>query len=137
MCVAVRVMCDAVRVMSTKMPSYGIDWCEYMTDERRNQRRVSTSIEVVWEGNSGRYESRTSDLSAGGCFVDTVGTVTMGEDIKFTLLLPAGESIEIVGEVVYSYPPVGFGVQFTNVSEADRQKIRRIIEAAVFQEDQN
>ena len=108
-----------------------------MTDERRNQRRVSTSIEVVWEGHSGRYESRTSDLSAGGCFVDTVGLVSLGENIKFTLLLPAGESIAIVGNVVYSYPPVGFGVQFTNVSEADREKIDRIIEAAASQEDQN
>ena len=108
-----------------------------MTDERRNQRRVSTSIEVVWEGNSGRYESRTSDLSAGGCFVDTVGLVSMGENIKFSLLLPAGDSIEIAGEVVYPCPPMGFGVQFTNVSEADRQKIDRIIKAAAYEEDQN
>jgi Tfp pilus assembly protein PilZ len=106
-----------------------------MTDERRNQERVPTSIEVLWIGNAGKYESRTSDLSLGGCFVDTVGHVELGNIITVTLRLPAGESMEIEGEVVYTYPSMGFGLRFTSVSDSDRRKLEGIIKDAAHRED--
>lgn len=106
-----------------------------MTDERRNERRVPASIEVLWEGSAGKYEARTSDLSAGGCFVDTLGQVTLGQKIIFRLRLPAGEAIDIEGEVVYTYPNMGFGVRFTNVSDSDRKKLDWLIKAAAYRED--
>ncbi len=105
-----------------------------MTDERRNEERVPASIEVLWIGNAGKYESRTSDLSLGGCFVDTVAQVELGDIIALSLQLPAGESIEIEGEVVYTYPSMGFGVRFTNVSDSDRRKLELIIKDAAHQE---
>jgi len=105
-----------------------------MTDERRNQERVPASIEVLWVGNAGKYESRTSDLSLGGCFVDTVAQVELGNIITFSLQLPAGESIDIEGEVVYTYPSMGFGLRFTNVSDSDRRKLEGIIKAAAYPE---
>src|SRR6267142_5751056 len=106
-----------------------------MTDERRDQRRVATSIEVLWDGNAGKCEARTSDLSAGGCFVDTLGQVTLGERIIFRLRLPGGEAIDIEGEVVYDHPSIGFGVRFTNVSESDQKKLESIIKARADTED--
>ena len=105
-----------------------------MTDERRNRERVPASIEVLWAGNAGKNESRTSDLSLGGCFVDTVGHVELGNIITFSLRLPAGEPIEIEGEVVYTYPSIGFGVRFTNVSDSDRRKLEWLIKAAAYRE---
>ena len=105
-----------------------------MTDERRNQGRVSASIEVLWVGNAGKYESRASDLSLGGCFVDTVAQVELGNIITFSLRLPAEESIELEGEVVYTYPSMGFGLRFTNVSDSDRRKLEGIIKAAAYPE---
>jgi hypothetical protein len=105
-----------------------------MTDERRNQERVPASIEVRWVGNAGKNESRTSDLSLGGCFVDTVGQVELGNIVTVTLQLPAGESIEIEGEVVYTYPSMGFGLRFTTVSDSDRTKLEGIIKAAAYRE---
>jgi Tfp pilus assembly protein PilZ len=105
-----------------------------MTDERRNEERVPASIEVLWVGNAGKYESRTSDLSLGGCFVDTVGQVELGNIVTVTLQLPAGESIEIEGEVVYTYPSMGFGLRFTTVSDSDRTKLEGIIKAAAYRE---
>ena len=105
-----------------------------MTDERRNQERVPASIEVRWVGNAGKNETRASDLSLGGCFVDTVGQVKLGEIITFSLRLPAGEPIEIEGQVVYTYPSIGFGVRFTNVSDSDRRKLEWLIKAAAYRE---
>jgi hypothetical protein len=100
-----------------------------VTDERRNSKRVPVLVDVLWEGKTGRHDARTSDLSSGGCFIDTVGHVHEGEIIKFKLLLPGGQWLEVAGEVTYSYPNVGFGVQFRDVSEEDRKRIDWLLKA--------
>ena len=84
-------------------------------------------VEVLWEGNTGRYDARTSDLSLGGCFIDTIGRVTSGERLKFKLRMADEEWIEVEGAVIYAYPNVGFGVQFTNISESDKKKLEKLV----------
>jgi c-di-GMP-binding flagellar brake protein YcgR len=98
-----------------------------MSDERRREKRVPVLVEVLWEGNTGRYNARTSDLSLGGCFIDTIGHATSGERLGFKLRLSDEEWIEVEGTVTYAYPNVGFGVQFTNVSENDRKKLEKLV----------
>ena len=103
-----------------------------MTDERRKLQRVPTLIDVVWEGAAGKYEARTGDISAGGCFLDTIGQVSVGETVNFKLRLPSGEWIALEGKVTYAYPNMGFGVRFTNMSEADRKRLEWLIKAEAY-----
>ena len=98
-----------------------------MSDERRREKRVPVLVEVLWEGNTGRYDARTSDLSLGGCFIDTIGHVTSGERLKFKLRVSDEEWIEVEGTVIYAYPNVGFGVQFMNISEIDKKKLEMLV----------
>jgi uncharacterized protein (TIGR02266 family) len=98
-----------------------------VTDERRNQTRVPLFVEVAWESAAGHYEARTSDVSVGGCFVDSVSRVTEGEVIRFTLQLPEDDSIEVEAIVTYAYPNIGFGVQFTKVSSEALRKLQQLI----------
>lgn len=98
-----------------------------MNVERREHVRVPTSITVRWEGATGRYEVRTTDISMSGCFVDTVGQVRVGELIIFELALAGGESLELRGEVVNVYPNVGFGVRFINVDQANEKRLESLI----------
>lgn len=100
-----------------------------MSDERRRHRRVPALFEVVWEGAAGRYEARTSDLSEGGCFVDTIGQASPGDEIAFRLLLPAGGWLELRGEVTYHCPNAGFGVRFTAVPDEDRRRLAWLVRA--------
>jgi hypothetical protein len=106
-----------------------------MTDERRSQRRVPALIDVVWAGSAGKREARTSDLSTGGCFVDTVGQTEVGEVLDLRLKLPGGEWIDVEGEVTYAYPNIGFGVRFTRVAEADQKKIEWLVKAEAYRQD--
>jgi len=39
--------------------------------------------------------------------------------------------------VVYTYPSMGFGLRFTNVSDSDRRKLEGIIKAAACPEDKH
>jgi uncharacterized protein (TIGR02266 family) len=98
-----------------------------MSDERRKNRRVPLLIEVSWEAKTGKYEARTSDLSTGGCFVDTIAQVNIGEQIHFKLQIPNGDWMELDGEVTYAYPNIGFGLRFFNLSEADQQKLESMV----------
>lgn len=104
-----------------------------MSDERRGQGRVQAYIEVLWEGASGKYEARTGDINTGGCFIDSIGEVRVGEIINFKLRLPSEDWIEVKGTVVYKYPNAGFGVRFLSISsEADRRRLEWLVKAETY-----
>lgn len=86
-------------------------------------------LAVIWEGSTGRYEARTSDISIEGCFIDSMGQVTMGEKIAFSIGLRGKDAIEIQAEVVHAIPNMGFGVRFTDISEADRKRLEWLVRA--------
>jgi len=104
-----------------------------MSDERRTQGRVPAFIEVLWEGASGKYEARTGDIHTGGCFIDSMGEVRVGEIVRFKLRLPSEEWIEVKGVVAYKYPNAGFGVRFLSISsEADRKRLEWLVKAEAY-----
>ncbi len=100
-----------------------------MTDEKRKHERVPVLVEVLWDGGTRRSGARTTDISEGGCFVDTMGHASVGEMIDFKLLLPDGEWITVRGNVVYELPRTGFGVRFTNISDSDRERLKALLKS--------
>ncbi|MFN2510213.1 MAG: PilZ domain-containing protein [Pyrinomonadaceae bacterium] len=104
-----------------------------MSDERRSQGRVPAYIDVLWEGASGKYEARTGDIHTGGCFIDSIGEVGVGETIRFSLRLPNEDWIEVKGVVAYKYPNAGFGVRFLSISsEDDRKRLEWLVKAQAY-----
>lgn len=100
-----------------------------MADERRRHPRVPALFDVAWEGAAGRSEARTADLSAGGCFIDTIVPAAVGEEITFSLRLPAGGWLVLRGVVAYHFPNTGFGVRFTEASAEDRRRLEWLVKA--------
>jgi hypothetical protein len=98
-----------------------------MADKRRDER-VSLPLEARCEGLSGKYTARLSDVSIGGCYVETLALVAVGERIRFEIQLPTGRWLPLHGEVVYHQQNLGFGVRFTELSELDREMLAHIIE---------
>jgi hypothetical protein len=101
-----------------------------MSDERRRDERISLVLDVRWEGLSGRYAARISDISLSGCYVESLGLATVGETIRFEIQLPTGRWMPLRGEVVYHLPNLGFGVQFTGLSIMERNLLAHVIEYA-------
>lgn len=97
-------------------------------DERRSRHRWDVSLDAAWDGKSGNYTARITDLSDGGCYMDSLGDVTMGERLHLKLQLPNGEWLGLTGEVVHHTPPVGFGVRFLDLSDEQLEKLRGFIE---------
>ena len=95
--------------------------------ERRTEQRMEVSLDAVWDGHGNR-PARITDLSEGGCFVDTTGESYIGEQLSFRILLPDGEWLELTGKVAHRHVPVGFGLRFTNLTNEQREQLRSFIE---------
>ena len=81
----------------------------------------------MWDGESGKYAARVTDLSEGGCYVDTLGGTQVGEILNLKLQLPGGEWLELAGEVAHQSPPLGFGLRFGELTDEQIEKIRSLI----------
>ena len=99
-----------------------------MSDERRNAERVPFPLEARWEGQSGRHTARISDISLGGCYIESLGQVTVGESVSFEVQLPTGRWMRLRGTVAYQHSNMAFGVQFNDLSELELNLLSDVIE---------
>jgi hypothetical protein len=99
--------------------------------ERRNSERKRVLLEARWESMSRKHEARVDDVSLGGCFVNTYGAVELDEPVSLQILLPEGVWLNLRGSVVTCQPGVGFGMSFTNLSDAEEVALKELIASAV------
>jgi len=95
--------------------------------DRRTEKRWDVCLDAVWDGKSGNYQARVTDLSEGGCYVDTMGEAHVGEVLVFKLQTPEGEWVELTGEVAHQTPPLGFGLRFINLTDEQHQKLLSLL----------
>ena len=96
--------------------------------EQRAEPRTNICLDANWDGRSGNYYARTTDLSESGCYIDSLGSVTVGEVLGFEIQLPGGEWLYLEGEVMHATPRLGFGVRFIDLDAEEVEKIRGMME---------
>lgn len=99
-------------------------------DERRAKPRLSVSLNAVWDGTQGRHSALVTDLSEGGCYLDTVGEVMTGETVAFRVLLPDEDWLYLEGEVKHHRHGFGFGVQFMDLNDEQHEKLLWLLRLA-------
>jgi hypothetical protein len=100
-----------------------------MANERRGATRLVGPFEGTWDGASGRRDCRITDLSVGGCFIDTLASQPVGARVRIDLTL-RGEAFQVPGEVVYIDRVQGFAVKFLDQDAPDRERLADAIAAA-------
>jgi hypothetical protein len=96
-------------------------------EDRREEIRKELTLDVRWEGGSGRYTARISDLSLGGCYLDTLGQVAVGEIIGLEIKLPSGEWLPLRGTVAFHHPGLGFSICFTFLTDEEQYQLSQLI----------
>jgi hypothetical protein len=87
-------------------------------DERRSDRRYKVRFRVhLTREESKEFEAQVTDLSAGGCFVESEAEVREGDLVKLRLDLPGHGDLTIWGNVVFRVRDTGFGVHFSAFSQ--------------------
>jgi hypothetical protein len=101
-----------------------------MTDkEQRRAWRSELLLDVTYEGAGVRTETRISDISVTGVYIETLARVPVGSNLNLSFTLPDGYVINTAGVVVHCQPQSGIGVEFTSINREDAHHIRRFIRA--------
>jgi hypothetical protein len=94
-------------------------------ERRKHVRHPFTAMaEAVELKSRTRVSGRTSDLSLGGCYVDTTSSFPAGTVMKMRITKEA-RTVELQAVVVYSLVDMGMGVKFTS---ADPEQLRIVQE---------
>ena len=99
-------------------------------DDRRSKPRLNVSLDAMWDAEAGRQSARVTDLSEGGCYLDTVGEVMRGEIVAFRILLPDDNWLYLEGEVKHHRHGFGFGVQFVDLNEEQTDNLLLLLRLA-------
>ena len=95
-------------------------------DERRRFERSRLIIDVFFDGEDLTGVASTQDISPGGLYMNTQAEIPEGAVL--TLRIPLeGHDVVCNGEVVYSNPGRGVGVNFQGLSDEDRAHIERAL----------
>jgi hypothetical protein len=95
-------------------------------DERRHYERTRLIIDVFFDGNDLTGVASTQDISPGGLYMTTKAEIPEGSLLMLRVPL-AGRDLVCNGEVVYSNPGRGVGVNFQGLSEDDRAFLEQAI----------
>jgi hypothetical protein len=98
--------------------------------ENRAQTRFELSLTAYLPGSPSHRQTRISDLSEGGCYVDSIAEVIVGEVLPIRILVPSAEWLELEGAVAYVSQGLGFGLKFLNLDECRSRAIRLLIHRA-------
>ena len=96
--------------------------------DRRKQQRLEVCLDAVLEGVNGHYTARITDVSEGGCYIDSICDSYVGELISFSVQLPDGTGLLLTGLVAHYSPRLGFGVEFTDLKPDQLAKVQWLID---------
>jgi uncharacterized protein (TIGR02266 family) len=98
--------------------------------DRRRAPRIPRLVEVRYQSDSPPMTARLTDISERGIFVDTPNPLPVGSPVTLSFLLtntPGEKPIAMEGNVAWRQETVGMGIEFVQLKEEDRAKIKRFI----------
>jgi c-di-GMP-binding flagellar brake protein YcgR len=98
--------------------------------ERRRYPRIQVHVQVELQSGESiaPFRTKTSDLSLGGCYVETMFALEIGAGVMLTLWLN-DEQIQSAGTVATHHPQVGNGFEFIDMTAEHRLKLTNYITA--------
>jgi len=106
-----------------------------MDPEKRGHIRVKVRvpIELTPEGSEAPLRNETADLSVRGCYIEMLFTLPVSTQVRVSLQVD-GSTILATGKVVTRDQNVGNGIEFTSLTDKDRETLRQFIDGVVAQQ---
>ena len=98
-----------------------------MRHERRAHHRVPTKLAVLWEGLLTDNCALMTDVSPGGCYINSVGRVSLDEQIRVETLPLSRADLHLEGSVAHREWPLGFGLRFANLTDEKVSLISQLV----------
>lgn len=93
--------------------------------------RASWLVEAqVWCRDEEVYwDVRLTDISEGGCFVDTLVPLTEGAPVALKVNDGSGVPLELPGKILYGQPTIGSAIGFDPLTPEQLVRVRKVIAA--------
>jgi PilZ domain len=92
-------------------------------DRRKDARfSVSASAEIVELQTRTRLNGRASDLSSGGCYIDTMTPFPVGASVILTVISEK-HNVHVKANVVYARAGMGMGLAFTEMTAKQKDNL--------------
>lgn len=93
--------------------------------ERRVQTRFpfTASADVYELRSQTRVNGRCSDLSVGGCYIDTLSPFAVGAVVRIRLVRDS-RAFESAAIITYAHTSMGMGLAFTGMKREDQEVLR-------------
>jgi hypothetical protein len=101
-----------------------------MTSERRQHARVVRPFDAQFSGKFSPTRCRISDISLGGCFVQTMAQPAAGESVSVRVTI-SDQTFDLPGVVLYVDTTMGFAVKFSPLPQAVLDDLARVLDALV------
>jgi len=98
-----------------------------MLYERRAHHRVPTKLAVRWEGLLTNNYALMTDVSPGGCYINSAGRVSIDEQIGVETILLSQAHLHLEGSVAHREWPLGFGLRFANLTDEKAALISQVV----------
>ncbi|OGS46565.1 MAG: hypothetical protein A2539_01670 [Elusimicrobia bacterium RIFOXYD2_FULL_34_15] len=112
-----------------------------MFAEQRKHQRVSYNAGVdilVITIQRTLYKGLIKNISLGGLAVETEAAIGIGDECKFSFLLPSKKNIKAVGHIVWEYKDKNsyfYGVQFSKIGFISKFILKHFIENKLEEEE--
>jgi type IV pilus assembly protein PilZ len=110
--------------------------------ERRVHRRVMVSMEVDYRCDDTFLFAYITDLSVMGIFIQTTNPHPPGTMLNLRFKPPGHPQIDVEGRVIWINPPrkhdsinPGMGVEFVDLSPAQREQIKELVRTFAYLSD--
>ena len=98
-----------------------------LADKRRSPRfKCEGRAELIEDGCDVRTWASFSDVSLNGCYVEATATFPVGKVLRMKLMVN-GFRVESRGVVRVTYPSLGMGIAFLEMSEDNIQELRALL----------
>ena len=99
----------------------------HQAERRRHPRcKVAVQLELHPDGMAAPFRTTASDISPGGCYVETMFALEVGTTLKMKLWLDT-MMLSTTGIVTTRHPQVGNGIQFTEIDDEDVRKLEQFL----------
>jgi len=82
-------------------------------------------MEIEYEGAGVRAQTRVSDISRTGVFIDAISPFREGSNLKLSFTLSGGSRVPAEGVVMHSQPSIAMGVAFTDLGPEDARLFKK------------
>jgi hypothetical protein len=113
------------RPLARSAPAKPVALTDSSYQHRRPRYRCGGGAQIWQEGSQSALSGTLSEISVGGCYIETTWPLPVGTQLE-VLLKTNEEEVRARGVVGYLDPSLGMGVAFTTVSEQDRYRLQQL-----------